>query len=225
MKGMDKMSVSFYIKNKKKLFGFGGIERVLNVEEALLISENVEQFTFSEEEVSDNPELLKNSLEEIYLIMGIYEKSFRGFELHYEGEISFLIQQGKISAVGFGLDLTNRELQSELKSKGLPWERAKAFNGAAVMSSFVSIKANDIDKLSLQLWINGVLVQEGGVELMIYKPSVIIEEINSFLTLEDNDIVMSGTPKGVGSYMKGDIFVGKIFIDKNEVLSQEWIAR
>ena len=145
--------------------------------------------------------------------------------LHYEGEISFLIQQGKISAVGFGLDLTNRELQSELKSKGLPWERAKAFNGAAVMSSFVSIKANDIDKLSLQLWINGVLVQEGGVELMIYKPSVIIEEINSFLTLEDNDIVMSGTPKGVGSYMKGDIFVGKIFIDKNEVLSQEWIAR
>ena len=145
--------------------------------------------------------------------------------LHYEGEISFLIQQGKISAVGFGLDLTNRELQSELKSKGLPWERAKAFNGAAVMSSFVSIKANDIDKLSLQLWINGVLVQEGGVELMIYKPSVIIEEINSFLTLEDNDIVMSGTPKGVGSYMKGDIFVGKIFINKNEVLSQEWIAR
>jgi len=145
--------------------------------------------------------------------------------LHYEGEISFLIQQGKISAVGFGLDLTNRELQSELKSKGLPWERAKAFNGAAVMSSFASIKANDIDKLSLQLWINGVLVQEGGVELMIYKPSVIIEEINSFLTLEDNDIVMSGTPKGVGSYMKGDIFVGKIFIDKNEVLSQEWIAR
>ena len=145
--------------------------------------------------------------------------------LHYEGEISFLIQQGKISAVGFGLDLTNRELQSELKSKGLPWERAKAFNGAAVMSSFVSIKENDIDKLSLQLWINGVLVQEGGVELMIYKPSVIIEEINSFLTLEDNDIVMSGTPKGVGSYMKGDIFVGKIFINKNEVLSQEWIAR
>lgn len=145
--------------------------------------------------------------------------------LHYEGEISFLIQQGKISAVGFGLDLTNRELQSELKSKGLPWERAKAFNGAAVMSSFASIKENDIDKLSLQLWINGVLVQEGGVELMIYKPSVIIEEINSFLTLEDNDIVMSGTPKGVGSYMKGDIFVGKIFINKNEVLSQEWIAR
>ena len=60
--------------------------------------------------------------------------------LHYEGEICFLIKQGKISAVGFGLDLTHRELQSELKAKGLPWERAKAFDGAAVMSSFVSIE-------------------------------------------------------------------------------------
>lgn len=145
--------------------------------------------------------------------------------LHYEGEISFLIKQGKINAVGFGLDLTHRELQSELKSKGLPWERAKAFDGAAVMSSFVSIDEGDIDKLSLQLWINGVLVQQGGVELMIYKPLAIIEEINSFSTLEDNDIVMSGTPKGVGSYVKGDVFVGKIFIDKKEVLSQEWIAQ
>ncbi len=146
-------------------------------------------------------------------------------QLHYEGEICFLIKQGKICAVGFGLDLTHRELQSELKAKGLPWERAKAFDGAAVMSSFVSIETNDIDKLSLQLWINGVLVQEGGVELMIYKPLAIVEEINSFSTLMDNDIVMSGTPKGVGSYVKGDVFVGKIFIDKKEILSQEWIAQ
>ena len=145
--------------------------------------------------------------------------------LHYEGEISFLISEGKLFAVGFGLDLTNRELQSELKAKGLPWERAKAFNGAAVMSQFVSIEESDIAKLSMQLWINGVLVQEGGVELMIYKPFDIIEEINSFSTLMDNDIVMSGTPKGVGSYAKDDVFVGKIFIDKKEVLSQEWIAQ
>ena len=76
--------------------------------------------------------------------------------LHYEGEISFLIREGKIFAVGFGLDLTNRELQSELKAKGLPWERAKAFNGAAVMSQFVSIEESDIPKLSMQLWIKAV---------------------------------------------------------------------
>lgn len=145
--------------------------------------------------------------------------------LHYEGEISFLIQEGKINAVGFGLDLTNRELQSELKSKGLPWERAKAFDGAAVMSSFVSIQEEDIDKLSMELWINGLLVQEGGIDLMIYKPLQVIEEINSFSTLSDNDIVMSGTPKGVGSYGEGDTFEGKIFIKQKEIISHTWIAK
>ena len=106
--------------------------------------------------------------------------------LNYEGEISFLIREGKIYAVGFGLDLTNRELQSELKAKGLPWERAKAFNGAAVMSQFVSIDESDIANLSMQLWINGELVQEGNSDLMIYKPLTVIDEISSFSTLANN---------------------------------------
>jgi len=145
--------------------------------------------------------------------------------LHYEGEISFLIKQGRVSAVGFGLDLTNRLIQNELKEKGLPWERAKAFDGAAVFSRFVSINDEDVDKLSMQLWINDVLVQDGGVSLMIYKPSLIIDEINSFSTLCDNDIVMSGTPKGVGGFKVGDKFVGKIFIKGKEILSSEWIAK
>lgn len=145
--------------------------------------------------------------------------------LHYEGEISFLIREGKIFAVGFGLDLTNRELQSELKVKGLPWERAKAFNGAAVMSQFVSIEESDIAKLSMQLWINGALVQEGNSDLMIYKPLTVIDEISSFSTLVDNDIVMTGTPKGVGSYVKGDRFVGKIFLGDSEIISHEWVAK
>ncbi|WNY97669.1 fumarylacetoacetate hydrolase family protein [Sulfurospirillum sp. 'SP'] len=145
--------------------------------------------------------------------------------LNYEGEISFLIREGKIFAVGFGLDLTNRELQSELKAKGLPWERAKAFNGAAVMSQFVSIEESDIAKLSMQLWINGVLVQEGNSDLMIYKPLTVIDEISSFSTLVDNDIVMTGTPKGVGSYVKDDRFVGKIFLGDREIMSHEWVAK
>lgn len=145
--------------------------------------------------------------------------------LHYEGEISFLIKQGRVSAVGFGLDLTNRVLQNELKEKGLPWERAKAFDGAGVFSPFVNINESEVEKLSMQLWINGVLTQEGGVGLMIHKPLEIIEEINSFSSLIDNDIIMSGTPKGVGSFKSGDIFVGKIFVGKKEVLSKEWITK
>ena len=145
--------------------------------------------------------------------------------LHYEGEISFLIKQGRVSAVGFGLDLTNRIVQNELKEKGLPWERAKAFDGAGVFSPFVSIDESEVEKLSMQLWINGVLTQEGGVDLMIHKPLEIIKEINSFSSLIDNDIVMSGTPKGVGSFKSGDVFVGKIFVGKKEILSKELITK
>ena len=145
--------------------------------------------------------------------------------LHYEGEISFLIKQGRVSAVGFGLDLTNRVLQNELKEKGLSWERAKAFDGAGVFSPFVSIDESEVEKLSMQLWINGVLTQEGGVDLMIHKPLEIIIEINSFTSLIDNDIVMSGTPKGVGSFKSGDVFVGKIFVGKKEILSKELITK
>lgn len=145
--------------------------------------------------------------------------------LHYEGEISFLIQNGAIAAVGFGLDLTDRVLQNELKEKKLPWERAKAFDGAAVFGKFVSIKPYEIELLGMQLWINDALIQEGNIDLMIYKPQTMLAEINSFSTLEDNDIVMSGTPKGVGSFSRGDRFVGKIFIGEKEISSTEWIVR
>ena len=145
--------------------------------------------------------------------------------LHYEGEICFAVKNGKLSAVGFGLDLTNRTLQNELKGKGLPWERAKAFDGAAVLSEFVSISEKEINTLSMHLYINDVLVQEGTIDLMIHKPASILAEIQTFATFEDNDVIMTGTPKGVSTYEKGDKFVGKIFIDGKEVISQEWIAK
>ncbi len=150
--------------------------------------------------------------------------STNGKILHYEGEISFLINDRKISAVGFGLDLTDRILQSELKKSGLPWERAKAFDGAGVFSNFINIKQDDIGKLTLRLYINKELAQIGGVELMIYSPATILEEISSFCTLQDGDIVMSGTPKGVGTFNKGDEFKGEIYMDENLLLSQTWIA-
>ena len=80
-------------------------------------------------------------------------QSFHQEALHYEAELCFLYQQGKFSAVAIGLDLTKRTLQTKLKSKGLPWERAKAFNGAAVFSNFALI--DEIDhSLSLTLSID-----------------------------------------------------------------------
>ncbi|MFV0563384.1 fumarylacetoacetate hydrolase family protein [Malaciobacter mytili] len=137
---------------------------------------------------------------------------------HYEAEISFLIEEDKITAVGFGLDLTLREKQTILKTKGLPWERAKAFRKSVVFSKFVSFNKN-IEDLEVELYINDELKQKGGVSLMINKPQEIISEAKTFLDFEDGDILMSGTPSGVGSFKIGDIFLGKILY-KNEVLLQ-----
>jgi 2-keto-4-pentenoate hydratase/2-oxohepta-3-ene-1,7-dioic acid hydratase in catechol pathway len=138
---------------------------------------------------------------------------------HYEAEISFLIENNKISAVSFGLDLTLREVQSKLKAKGLPWERAKSFDGAAVFSKFVNFDG-DISKLGIELYINGELKQKGDYSLMINKPSEIIKEVNSFLSFENGDILMSGTPQGVGSFGLGDVFLGRILFDNNVLIEE-----
>lgn len=142
---------------------------------------------------------------------------------HYEAELSFLVEGDEICAVGFGLDLTKRELQAKLKEKGLPWERAKAFDKSAVFGKFV--KFDDMESLGIELYINGVLVQKGGVDLMINKPKQILKEIKTFMTLEDFDIIMSGTPKGVGKYLKGDKFIGKILQKDKIILEETWIAK
>jgi len=142
---------------------------------------------------------------------------------HYEAEISFLMEEGKISAVGFGLDLTLREVQSELKKKGLPWERAKAFDNSAVFSKFVSFN-DDISKLEVELYINDELKQKGDVSLMINKPSEIIDDAKSFLSFEDGDILMTGTPKGVGKFNIGDEFLGKILYDGKVLVEERFKA-
>lgn len=143
--------------------------------------------------------------------------------LHYEAELCFLYQQGRFSAVAIGLDLTKRGLQSKLKAKGLPWERAKAFDGAAVFSDFVTIDSID-DTLSLELTIDGQLTQAGGVSLMMYKPDVILSQLQEFVTLEDGDIVMTGTPKGVGEINKASQFSGKVIANNNTLVSVNWLA-
>ena len=153
----------------------------------------------------------------------LYSKHLKQ-SVHYEGEICFLVQDGDFKGVGFGLDLTKRELQSYLKQKSLPWERAKCFDGAAVFSDFISFDG-DIDKLSLRFYKDEVLIQEGNVTQMIYKPDVMFQEITSFARLEDYDIVMSGTPKGVGIVEKGSRYKGEILYEENILLQKEWTAK
>ncbi len=142
-------------------------------------------------------------------------------QIHFEGEISFLIFNGEISAVGFGLDLTKREIQSQLKSKGLPWERAKAFDKSAVFSEFVPITKGLAD-LRMELERNGKLVQHGGVNQMLNAPIDLFNEVASFMSWEDGDILMTGTPKGVGIVKKNDVFIGRLYNAEQLLITQKW---
>ncbi|MBC8479409.1 MAG: fumarylacetoacetate hydrolase family protein [FCB group bacterium] len=142
-------------------------------------------------------------------------------EIHYEAEITLLIISGKIHAVGFGLDLTKREVQTRLKKAGLPWERAKAFDGSAVFSEFVPV-FGITDNLKIELHINDKLIQKGSSDLMLTKPQQLLEEIKSFITLEDGDLIMTGTPQGVGKVNSGDQFVGRIFEKDRKITEGSW---
>ena len=140
----------------------------------------------------------------------------------YEGEISFIFEKGKPAGVGFGVDLTLVEEQNRLKKKGLPWEKAKAFDRSAVFSDFVKINPDIIESLRMELWINGDLKQSGSVKDMIYTPDQIIKEAKKYFSFYDYDILMCGTPEGVGYFNKGDIFEGKIFSENLFLVGGRW---
>ena len=149
---------------------------------------------------------------------------YHGEHTRFEGEIAFLIIGGQIAGVGFGLDLTHADIQNRLKAKGLPWERAKAFDTSAVLSRFVPF-SGDLSSLRMRLYVNDTLQQEADYRLMIYKPEVMLAQIKRFMTLEDGDILLSGTPKGVGTYRIGDRFVGQVSIGDKLLVEQRWVAK
>lgn len=143
--------------------------------------------------------------------------------LQFEGEISFVVREGALAGVGFGLDLTKRDLQRLLKEKGLPWERAKAFDGSAIFSEFVRLEGG-VSDLRMTLDVNGETVQRGGCEDMIFQPQALLDEIAATFTLADGDIVMTGTPAGVDSFAAGDRLMGRVF-DGTKLLSEGcWTA-
>ena len=144
--------------------------------------------------------------------------------LHYEGEICLLMQGGEVAGVGFGLDLTKRDTQAKLKTAGLPWERSKAFTGSALFSEFAAAP-KDLSQLGVELVVDHAVRQEGDVNLMLYPPDVILKELNRFLALEDFDIVMTGTPAGVGAIQAGEWFCGRVLHGAQELVSAEWLAQ
>ena len=172
----------------------------------------------------ETPESMVFSVKPNSVISSTLLSEFAGETLYYEAEICFSVRGNSIEGVGFGLDLARRDLQSTLKKKGLPWERARGFDGAACFSDFVSLGDTEIATLWLKLEVDDKVRQQAGQDLMIHKPDAIIEEIRSFMSLEDGDIVMSGSPKGIGPVQAGEIFVGSVLSGETELVRKEWQA-
>lgn len=118
--------------------------------------------------------------------------------------------------ISVGIDFTARDLQQKLKDKGLPWEKAKAFDGSAVIGDFVS--KNDfksLDNINFELMNNGVTVQKGNTSFMLWKIDELIAYVSQFFTLKIGDIIFTGTPEGVAVVRPDDVLEG--FLEGNKL--------
>lgn len=143
-------------------------------------------------------------------------------DIHYEVEVLVKIKKvGKhisekfahkyYDEVGLGIDFTARDLQSKLKEKGLPWEKAKGFDGAAVIGKWLpKSKFENLDKLGFSLSKNGELVQAGDTSLMLWKIDALLAHVSTYFMLKKGDILFTGTPSGVGKVAPNDYLVGRI---------------
>jgi 2-keto-4-pentenoate hydratase/2-oxohepta-3-ene-1,7-dioic acid hydratase in catechol pathway len=120
--------------------------------------------------------------------------------------------------IGLGIDFTARDLQSQLKAKGLPWEKAKAFDGAAVIGKWLpKTDITDINNLNFSLKKNDELVQDGNTSHMLWKVDELIEYVSKYFTLKIGDIIFTGTPAGVGKVVTNDKLNG--YIEDREMFS------
>ncbi|MFC0875108.1 fumarylacetoacetate hydrolase family protein [Saccharicrinis sp. FJH2] len=150
-------------------------------------------------------------------------------EVHHEIEILVKINRlGKnieqrfahryYDEIGLGIDFTARDLQAELKKKGLPWAKAKCFDGSAPIGDFVPLSkiGGDINNIEFHLEKNGETVQKGNTADMLFKIDELIAYISTFFTLKIGDIIYTGTPEGVGPVKPDDQLIG--FIGEKQLL-------
>ncbi|MGB5499541.1 MAG: fumarylacetoacetate hydrolase family protein [Maribacter sp.] len=143
-------------------------------------------------------------------------------DVHYEVEVLVKIcKVGKHIAepfahkyyneIGLGIDFTARDLQSKLKQKGLPWEKAKGFDGSAVIGKWLP-KSNfkDLNDLKFSLLKNNELVQEGNTSFMLWKIDELVAHVSKYFTLKKGDVLFTGTPSGVGQITTNDYLSGKL---------------
>ncbi|MGB7971817.1 MAG: fumarylacetoacetate hydrolase family protein [Candidatus Deferrimicrobiaceae bacterium] len=143
-------------------------------------------------------------------------------DCHHEAELALLIGKkgkdipvdqslGYIAGYGVGIDLTLRDVQGELKKKGLPWEIAKGFDTACPLSSFVEAsRVSDPQNLQIRLTVNGDIRQDGNTSMMIHRIPAIISHMSGNFTLEPGDVILTGTPAGVSRIVSGDKLAAEI---------------
>jgi 2-keto-4-pentenoate hydratase/2-oxohepta-3-ene-1,7-dioic acid hydratase in catechol pathway len=118
--------------------------------------------------------------------------------------------------IGVGIDFTARDLQQKLKDKGLPWEKAKAFDGSAVIGDFMQKNTfNSLENLTFEMTNNGITVQKGNTDFMLWKIDELIAHVSQYFTLKIGDIIFTGTPEGVAAVRPDDILEG--FLEGNKL--------
>ena len=141
-------------------------------------------------------------------------------DIHHEVEIVIKIKKvGKnideqfanryYDEIGLGIDFTARDLQSQLKKNGLPWEKSKAFDGSCFVSDWIDLsEIEDINNINFRLELNKNVVQNSNTSMMLWKVDELISYISKYFTLKIGDIIFTGTPSGVGKVTVGDELVG-----------------
>lgn len=142
--------------------------------------------------------------------------------VHYEVEVLVKIKKlGKYidskfapkyyDQIGLGIDFTARDLQKNLKDKGLPWEKAKAFDGSAVIGNWMhKSEIDNVNNIAFSLEQNGTVVQDGNTSTMLWKIDELISYVSQYFTLKIGDVIFTGTPAGVGPVSPNDKLIGRI---------------
>ena len=148
-------------------------------------------------------------------------------DIHHEIEIIVKISKvGKyidakfahkyFDEISVGIDFTARDLQDQLKVKGLPWEKAKAFDGSAVIGDFIKKTTfNSLENLNFELFNNGISVQKSSSLHMMWKIDELIAYVSQFFTLKIGDVIFTGTPSGVAKVSENDVLEG--FLEGNKL--------
>lgn len=150
-------------------------------------------------------------------------------DVHYEAELVLKIcKSGKniniqnaseyFNEISVGIDFTARDIQANLKNKGLPWEKAKAWDGSAVVGNWISLTKEMLsNSIDFSMTKNNTVVQKGNNSEMLFSFDAIIADISTYFSIHEGDLIFTGTPAGVGACITGDIFEG--FLNNEKVFT------